>query len=87
LTVTVPEGAVVSFILSADDMAFVYLDGVYVCGIGGVHGVTAATLPSCTDSAISVGPHSLEVFYVDMATSQAELDFDITATPNIVVTP
>jgi hypothetical protein len=85
---TAPQGgAIVSFTVSADDMAFVYLDGVYVCGIGGVHGVTAATLPSCTDSAISVGPHSLEVFYVDMATSQAELDFDITATPNIVVTP
>jgi hypothetical protein len=85
---TAPEGgAIVSFTVTADDMAFVYLDGVYVCGIGGVHGATAATLPSCTDSAISAGPHSLEVFYVDMATSQAELDFSITATPNIMVTP
>jgi len=84
---TVPEGgATVSFTVTADDMAFVYLDGVYVCGIGGVHPATAASSPNCTPT-ISTGHHSLEVFYVDMATFNAELDFNITATPNIVVTP
>ena len=86
LTVTEPEGSVVSFILSADDMAFVYLDGVYVCGLGGVHPATAT---SCTTSTISAGPHNLEVFYVDMAPTNAGLEFNVTATPdtNIVVTP
>jgi hypothetical protein len=83
LTVTVPEGAVVSFILSADDMEFVYLDDVYVCGLGGVH-PTAST--SCTTSTISAGSHSLEVFYVDMAPTGAVLEFNVTA-PNIVITP
>ena len=84
LTVTVPEGAVVSFILSADDMAFVYLDGAYVCGIGGVHSAMSTTCT--TTSAISAGSHPLEVFYVDMAPTGAVLDFNVTA-PNIVITP
>jgi hypothetical protein len=89
LTATAPEGSVVSFTLSADDMAFVYLDGVYVCGLGGVHPVTALLCPAAPTSAISAGPHNLEVFYVDMAPTNAGLEFNVTATPdtNIVVTP
>jgi hypothetical protein len=84
LTVTVPEGAVVSFILSADDMEFVYLDGAYVCGLGGVHPATSTTCT--TTSPISAGSHPLEVFYVDMATTGAVLDFNVTG-PNIIITP
>ena len=67
----------ISFSVSSDDMAFVYLDGVNVCDDGGVHGATAV---ACTSATVSAGDHSLEVFYVDLDPTQAVLDFSITAT-------
>jgi hypothetical protein len=56
-------------------MAFAYLDGKVVCGLGGVHGSTAGTCESPFD--ISAGPHDLEVFFVDINQVQSGLSFDV----------
>jgi len=82
LNVTDPGGEQVTFSITVDDMAFVYVDGTYVCGLGGVQ---AATSTACTTS-IMGGTHNLEVFYVDMNVVGAVLFFNVSA-PSIVVTP
>jgi fibro-slime domain-containing protein len=73
----------VSFNISADDMAFVYLDGQIVCDLGGVH---ASTVGTCTTATISGGSHSLELFFVDINQVQAGLTFGID-TSNVTTTP
>ena len=82
LIVTDRGGEQVTFSLTVDDMAFVYVDGTYVCGLGGVQ---PATSTACTTS-IAGGNHTLEVFYVDMAVVGAVLNFNVTAS-SIVVSP
>lgn len=79
----------ISFNIGADDMAFAFLDGQVVCDLGGVHADTAGT---CTSSVISAGPHSLEVFFVDINEYQSGLTFgvntqDVTLTPPPAATP
>ena len=78
---TTPES--ISFNVGADDVAFVYLDGSIVCDLGGVHSDSAG---SCTSGTLSVGDHSLELFYADLHTTGAALTFnvitsDITGSP------
>jgi fibro-slime domain-containing protein len=70
---TTPES--ISFNVGADDVAFVYLDGSIVCDLGGVHGDSAGT---CTSGTLSVGDHSLELFYADLHTTGAALTFNVT---------
>ncbi len=70
-----PTAEQISFSVSSDDMAFVYLDGMVVCDDGGVHAPTAVP---CTTSTIGAGNHTLQIFYVDLDPTQAELDFSIT---------
>ncbi len=58
-----------SLTVSSDDDAFVYLDGLYVGGIGGVHGTSTAVL----DLGNLGGNHNLKVFYADRARVDAKL--------------
>jgi len=58
-----------SLTVSSDDDALVYLDGLYVGGLGGVHGTTTAVL----DLGNLAGNHSLKVFYADRARVDAKL--------------
>jgi len=73
-TLSAPTPETVTFTLSSDDMAFVYLNGQIVCDDGGVHGVSAVT---CTSSTISGSNNTLELFYVDLDPSGAALNFSI----------
>jgi hypothetical protein len=76
-TLDAPTAEKISFSVSSDDMAFVYLDGTVVCNDGGVHGATAVP---CTTSTVSAGDHTLQIFYVDLDPVAAVLDFSITTT-------
>jgi hypothetical protein len=74
-TLVAPTSETISFSVSSDDMAFVYLDGSVVCDDGGVHAPTAVP---CTTSTVNAGNHTLQIFYVDLDPTQAALDFSIT---------
>jgi hypothetical protein len=75
-TLIAPTSESISFSISSDDMAFAYLDGSLVCSDGGVHGATA--VPCTTPGIIAAGDHTLQLFFVDINTTQAALDFSIT---------
>jgi hypothetical protein len=83
-TLDVPSPELISFSIGADDMAFAFLDGSKVCDLGGVHASTAGTC--VTPFQITAGPHSLEVFFVDINQVQAGLEFDVT-TQDVTVLP
>ncbi len=74
-TLNAPTSETISFSVSSDDNAFVYLDGTVVCDDGGVH--AGAAVP-CTTSTVSAGNHTLQIFYDDLDPVAAELDFSIT---------
>ena len=78
-----PAAETVSFTVSSDDSAFVYLDGQIACDDGGVHSATAVP---CTTSTISAGTHTIQVFYIDLRQTQAALDLTVT-TSNVCVNP
>jgi hypothetical protein len=69
-----PTPETVSFTVSSDDMAFVYLNGQIVCDDGGVKGASPV---NCTSSTIFGNDNMLEVFYVDLDPTGAVLDFGI----------
>lgn len=80
----VPVTESIGFSVGADDDAFVYLNGVLACDLGGVHANSPGT---CTSATVGPGTYSLQVFYADLHTTEASLDFRIT-TPGISsVTP
>ncbi len=70
----VPTTENVTFGIGADDSAFVYLDGMNVCDLGGVHPYTLGT---CTAQTLSAGSHRILLFYDDMNQVQAGLSFSI----------
>jgi len=82
-TLVAPAAETVNFTIASDDMAFLYLDGQIACDDGGVHGDTPVP---CTSPVISAGPHTLELFYVDLNPTHAALDFNFT-TSNVCVNP
>ena len=82
-TLVAPTAETVTFTIASDDMAFLYLDGQIACDDGGVHGNTPVP---CTSPLISAGPHTLELFYVDLNPTHAALDFNFT-TSNVCVNP
>jgi hypothetical protein len=82
-TLVAPAAETVNFTIASDDMAFLYLDGQIACDDGGVHGNTPVP---CTSPLISAGPHTLELFYVDLNPTHAALDFNFT-TSNVCVNP
>jgi len=83
-TLNAPTSETIGFSISSDDMAFAYLDGSLVCSDGGVHGATA--VPCTTPGTISAGNHTLQLFFVDINTVAAALDFSIT-TQGVTTSP
>jgi len=67
------NGGAVSVNLTSDDDAFVYLNGLYVGGVPGVHAPSSATLNLGNLS----GSNSFEVFYADRAQVEAYLSLDV----------
>jgi PEP-CTERM motif len=78
-----PTKETVSFSIASDDMAFLYINGQIACDDGGVH---AATAVPCTSSVLPEGNNSIELFYVDLNPTGAELDFSIT-TAGVTTSP
>ena len=77
-------GSDVKLTVSSDDDALVYLNGSYVGGNPGVHGVETNVLNLGDLS----GPNSLEIFYADRAQTGAVLDLSLTgATVSAVPEP
>ena len=70
-----PGTQTISFTISSDDMAFLYLDGQIACDDGGVH---AATSVPCTSPTLLAGSHTLQLFFVDLNKTDAVLDFTVT---------
>jgi PA14 domain len=73
-TLIAPTAETIMFTVSSDDNAFVYLDGQLVCNDGGVHGPGSV---DCTSALVNAGDHNLEVFYDDLNTTGAVLDFTV----------
>jgi hypothetical protein len=73
-TLFAPTAETVSFTVSSDDNAFVYLDGVNFCDDGGVHGAAPVT---CNTATVAAGNHTLELFYSDLNTTGAVLQFSV----------
>jgi N-acetylneuraminic acid mutarotase len=82
-TLVAPAAETVSFSVSSDDMAFVYLDGQIACDDGGVHAAAAAP---CSTPVIAAGEHTLQLFYIDLHPVGAVLDFSLT-TLNVCTNP
>lgn len=76
-------GQTVTFNIAADDDAFIFVDGTYVGGIGGIHPI--GSLDSFTTGPLSGGSHTVEIFYADQDEVAAALD--ITSSVPIGTTP
>jgi hypothetical protein len=84
-TLSVPASEPVSFSLGADDVAFVYVDGVLACNLGGARGYVLGT---CTTNTLTAGSHTLQIFYSDLFPTNAGFTFavstaGVTGTPGI----
>lgn len=66
-------GGPASVTVGSDDDAFVYVNGKYVGGNPGVHGVETNTF----DFSPLAGANSIEVFYADRAQTGASLSFNV----------
>jgi fibro-slime domain-containing protein len=73
-TLSLPTASTVTFHLGADDDAFLFVDGLLVDSLGGVH--ADVSLPVST-SLLTAGDHSLTLFYADRYQTQAQLDFSL----------
>jgi hypothetical protein len=76
-TLVVPTTESVSFTIASDDMAFAYVGGSIVCDDGGVHGLTPVI---CSTEVLAPGDYSIDVFYTDINTTQAGLEFALDTT-------
>jgi hypothetical protein len=83
-TLVVPTAESVSFTIASDDMAFAYVGGSIVCDDGGVHGITAVT---CSTEVLAPGDYSINLFYTDINTTQAGLEFAINTTDVTTIAP
>lgn len=83
-TLTLDAASTVTFSLGADDDAFLFVDGVSLLQLGGIHGVT--NLP-VTSSILGAGVHTVKLFYADRNKTNAALNFNITAVTNAVPEP
>jgi fibro-slime domain-containing protein len=63
-TFDLSSSGTVTFGLTVDDDAFIYVDGQYVGGIGGIHAIST-TLSDFTTGTLSAGDHTVEIFYAD----------------------
>ncbi len=79
----VPTAEAVSFHLTSDDDSLIYIDGKYIGGLPRVHAPTSTDVIS---GILGAGDHTLEVFYADRHTVDAEFGFSIN-TDNVSVSP
>jgi fibro-slime domain-containing protein len=84
-TFTLATAGAAPFTVYADDDAFVFVDGVLVNSIGGIHPLAAGGDPA-TIPIFSAGTHTVEIFYADQDQVEAQLAFDdggdvVTPTP------
>lgn len=68
-------GAAASLHVTGDDDVLVYLNGIYMGGIPGVHGSLSTDVSLGT---LGIGPYSLQVFYADRARTDAVFGMDLT---------
>lgn len=73
---TLAQAATVTALIGADDDAFVFVNGVLLAGLGGVHANAEAPVGS---RFLGVGEHTVAVFYADRFRTQASLNFDLQA--------
>ena len=64
-----------TFNLGSDDDAFLAIDGKIVAQNGGIHDATSV---SFTTGLLSLGDHTLTLFYADRNETNAVLDFSVT---------
>jgi hypothetical protein len=74
----------VTFSIAADDDAFIFIDGTYLGGLGGIQAIGALT--PFTSGTLSAGWHNVEIFYADQDEVAASLAFNDGGTP-ISATP
>jgi fibro-slime domain-containing protein len=82
-TFTLAAAGAVPFSVSADDDAFVFVDGQLIEDLGGIHGLTSGPNVS---PIFSSGTHTIEIFYADQDQVEAQLAFTdggipVSATP------
>ena len=73
----------VTFTAAADDDVFIFVDGTYVGGLGGIH--AAGSPVDYTTGMLGAGYHNVEIFYADQDQVAASLDLSsnvpVSATP------
>jgi fibro-slime domain-containing protein len=74
----------VVFNLGADDDAFLVIDGKVVAQIGGIHDDTTSNF---TITGLTLGDHTLQLFYADRNRTNADLMFSIVSGANVNATP
>jgi hypothetical protein len=79
----VPVAERVRFRVGADDAAFLYINGVLVADLGGIH--ERINLPAVTET-LAAGDYCLTLFYADLFPYQAELFLAI-ETPDVTIAP
>jgi fibro-slime domain-containing protein len=75
----VPVAETVTFNIGSDDDAFLYVDGQVVAQNGGIHDQTTV---SFTTGLLSLGNHTITLFYADRNENHAILNFSV-ATQNV----
>jgi fibro-slime domain-containing protein len=84
-TFDLSTASTVQFSVGADDTAYIYVDGILVEDLGGIHSVSSAPSNSVD---LAAGDHTVQIFYADRDITQAQLSF--TETPSsdpITITP
>lgn len=81
-TMKVPTAETINYFVDDDDWGTVYVDGALVCDNAGPHSDLGV---SCSVPA-TAGNHVLKVYYADLATSAAVLQFSL-GPSNVCVTP
>jgi hypothetical protein len=78
------SGGPVTFSVAADDDAFIFIDGTYLGGLGGIQAIGG--LSPFTSASLGAGWHNVEIFYADQDEVAASLAFNDGGTP-ISATP
>lgn len=64
----------VTFSIAADDDAFIFVDGSYVGGLGGIHAI-GNSFNTFTTGTLTAGGHTIDIFYADQDEVAASLAF------------